>query len=65
MFLTHMIHAFRIILSALLMDNCLHEGLYLLQANEYPNPSHSQANVSQAHSIQSSNSVLSIRSDNK
>ncbi|RVW15422.1 hypothetical protein CK203_082618 [Vitis vinifera] len=40
-------------------------GLYLLQANEYPNPSHSQANVSQAHSIQSSNSVLSIRSDNK
>ena len=43
----------------------VHEGLYLLQANEYPNPSHSQANVSQAHSIQSSNSVLSIRSDNK
>ena len=43
----------------------VHEGLYLLQANEYPNPSHSQANISQAHSIQSSNSVLSIRSDNK
>ena len=43
----------------------VHEELYLLQANEYPNPSHSQANISQAHSIQSSNSVLSIRSDNK
>ena len=38
----------------------VHEGLYLLQANKYPNPSHSQA-----HSIQSSNSILSIRSDNK
>ena len=35
----------------------VHEELYLLQANEYPNHSHSQA-----HSIQSSNSVLSIRS---
>ena len=43
----------------------VHERLYLLRANEYPNPNHSQANNSQAHSVQPSISVLSIRSDNK
>ena len=43
----------------------VYKGLYLLQANEYPNPNHSQGNNSQAYSIQHSNYVLSIRSDNR
>ncbi|RVX21434.1 Retrovirus-related Pol polyprotein from transposon RE1 [Vitis vinifera] len=52
--------------SGMMIGNAkMHEGLYLLQANEYPNPNHSQANNSQAHSVQPSISVLSIRSDNK
>ena len=59
-------YEFQIMDSGMMIGNAkMHEGLYLLRANEYPNPNHSQANNSQAHSVQPSISVLSIRSDNK